>query len=286
MAIPKDRPPPEIAALQSLFYQPVVQKAVSEIEAVAGYRLNNQLRAPFLHFHAFITMDPPPRYITNWRSDPARNRWYHCHVNGVLGHVQNALACVFYHRDNLCAIEDSVRQIFLQSGAQAVLGNSTIGLGNTIRWDAEYQAFVLAVRRCLDYLARAMATYFQNDHHSFRRLPGFLRNVKPAPVSLALADACKRHEANFAYVLSDGKRKSIRDLLSHYEYISAGSLNIGRTGFLVAGGGENLKPVSGVWDGGLSAIIRKRADELHACIGDVLATFVAAAREQDERPDA
>ena len=200
----------------------------------------------------------------------------------MLGDVQNAVACVWYHRDNLCAIEAAVRRIFVGSGAQAVLGNSTIGTGNTIRWDAEYQAFVLSVRRCLDYLARALSAYFQQECHSFRRLPQLLARVKPTSVSSAIATAQQRHAPHFAYVLS-GEKKSIRDLLSHYKYIEAGSLNLSRHGFLMAGGAENLRPPVGqAWEGGLSAVIAKRADDLHACVVDLLTSFVTAV-EQHER---
>src|SRR5438128_8342166 len=82
---------------------PAVRRCIREIESVAGYRLAPAQRAPFLHFHAFITSYPPPSYITAWRSDPSRARWYRDHIR-VLGDVQNAVACVWYHRDNLCAI--------------------------------------------------------------------------------------------------------------------------------------------------------------------------------------
>ena len=152
-------------------------------------------------------------------------------------------------------------------------------MGNTIRWDAEYQAFVLAVRRCLDYLARAMAAYFENDHHSFRRIPRLLAGCKPTSVASALAAAIERHQGAFEYVLSDGNKKSIRDLLSHYEYIGAGTLNISRHGFVMAGGGERLNVAK--WEGGLSPVIRQKATDLHLCISEVIATFVESAAQHE-----
>jgi hypothetical protein len=272
-----------LGAFEAIWNHPVMRRCIGEIESVAGYRLSPEKRQPFLRFHAFVTSVPPPSFITAWRSDPRREMWHHRLINGVLGNVQNTLACVWYHRDNLCAIEDAVRNIFIQSGAQQVLGNSTIALGNTIRWDAEYQAFVLSVRRCLDYLSRALAAYFQNEHHSFRSLPKFLSNAKPAIVASALADAHKRHRKHFEYVLSDSEKKSIRDILSHYEYISAGTLNLNQHGFLMAGGGENLKPVGLKWEGGLSVVITNRANDLQACVSDILTSFVAAAVQQNDK---
>jgi len=71
---------------------------------------------------------------------------------------------------------------------------------------------------------------------------------------------------------------------SHYEYVRAGTLNLSRHGFLMMGGGESLS-FQDRGERGLGAVIEKRADELHACIGDLLKTFVAAAREHDGLAD-
>lgn len=270
--------PEFVAQMTALWNHPAMQKCMSDITAVAGYRLTDDRRAPFLSFHRFITSAPEPTYIGRLRG----SRWYNRHVDGVLGHVQNAVACVWYHHDNLRLIEDSVARIFVGSEAQSLLGDSTIGGGNTIRWDAEYQAFVLAVRRCLDYLARAIAAYFRNDHHSFRKMPSLLNNVKPKEVASEIRSVIETHIPAFEYVLSDGNKKSIRDLLSHYEYISAGVLNISRHGFVMAGGGEQLSV--GKWEGGLGTVITGRAEHLQQCVAAVLEQFIrsAAAYERKE----
>ena len=157
---------PYFTEMENIWRIPALQKCISDIESFTGYKLSPESQKPFICFHAFVSSDPPPSYISAWRSDVKSERWYRNHVGGILGHVQSALACVCYHRDNLCAIEESVRQIFVKSGVQEILGNTTVALGNTIRWDAEYQAFVLSVRRCLDYIARALAAYFKYDGSS------------------------------------------------------------------------------------------------------------------------
>ena len=45
--------------------------------------------------------------------------------------------------------------------------STTIGLGNTLVWDFEYQAYVLSFRRCLDYLTRGIAAFFKQEFHPF-----------------------------------------------------------------------------------------------------------------------
>lgn len=55
-----------------------------------------------------------------------------------------------------------------------------MGLGGTRKMDFEYQAFVLAYRRCLDYLAGAIASYFKTEVSSFRTLPKSISKSKMA----------------------------------------------------------------------------------------------------------
>jgi hypothetical protein len=151
--------PPQLQELLAGFTHPSIQLCVAAIEAVAGRHSSQEEKAPFLRFHAFITSNPPPAYISAWKSNPKHSHWYERHINGMLGHVQNALSCAWCHCINLCGIEDHVQRMLLETGVQAQLEkrNMSIGIGNSIRLDAEYQAFVLAVRRCLDYLARCLA---------------------------------------------------------------------------------------------------------------------------------
>jgi hypothetical protein len=279
MSTPEE--PPSIKALRAVFENPAVQRCIAGIEAVAGYRLSAEDRKPFLIFHGFIT-STPPSYITAWRSDPKTERWYHAHVDGILGQVQNAITCVWCHRDNLSRIEELVGRIFEESGARGVLGNTSVGLGNTQRWDAEYQAFVLAVRRCLDYLTRALAAYFKQEFHSFNDLSKDVLKQEPGGVAAAIATARDRHIQKFDYVLSAGPKKSIRDLISHYRYISAGTLSLNGRGFLMVGGGEGMSPLGIGAERGLGAIIRQRAVDLHTCVSDLIESFVAAARTHEQ----
>jgi hypothetical protein len=261
-------------------FDSVTQRCFDEIEKVAGLPLRDNRNA-FDYFHKFISTEPVPMYINAWRNNASTDRWYRRHVNGILGDVQNGLACANYHKDNLVAVEAVVRQIVDQSGIRPLLNHRVVGGGNTLRLDAEYQAFVLAVRRTLDYFARALAAYFRNDLNSFRKLPEVLTNWKPRLVAEAIQSAHARHVGLFAYVLSDGSKKSIRDLLSHYEYIGAGTINIAADGLYIAGGGENLDPFSAKET--LGASIQRKAKELEICIADVLISFTNAAESENRR---
>ncbi|WP_326429923.1 hypothetical protein VQ574_07820 [Stutzerimonas frequens] len=263
--------------MTSSFFSPEIQGCLSVVESVAGYRLSAADRQPFLYFHNYLT-NPQPDFITEWRGDAALEKWYHRFTNGILGDVQNTLACVLYHHDRLAAIEREVMEGIEQYNYRRVLGNSTVGLGNTLVWDFEYQAFILAFRRCLDYLARAISTYFKNDFHSFRRLGDFLGKQNKPLLTDHLIELHSKYSLEFDFVLSEGTRKSIRDKISHYEYVPVGCINLSQRGFMLAGGGEELGISGKNGSALLSEVIQGHVTNLRGCVREFIGAYVDGMR--------
>lgn len=96
--------------------------------------------------------------------------------------------------------------------------------------DFEYQPFVLACRRCLDYLANAFACYLKIEENSFRTFPKSIARRRDPKVVEALSKAYARHVVHLAFVLAKG-RKSVRHWIAHYEFDSAGCINFFPQGF-------------------------------------------------------
>ncbi len=105
-------------------------------------------------------------------------------------------------------------------------GDSVLGGGNTFRFDFEYQAFVMGARTTLDYLAQTVAAYFGFRPDSFNGFPKVLRKAKPLDASAELADAVAPLHDSLQHFLSDGSVKSVRDRITHYDFVRAGVLNI------------------------------------------------------------
>lgn len=261
----------------NVFSSPEVQGCLSVVESIAGYKLVASDRQPFLYFHNYIT-NPQPEFITNWRDDPVQEKWYHRLVNGILGDVQNTMACALYHHERLVTIERQVMEGIERYNYRNALGNTTVGLGNTLVWDFEYQAFILAVRRCLDYLARAICAYFKNDFHSFRRLGEFLRRQDRPLVTTSLIEFHEKHSAKFDFVLSEGTRKSIRDRISHYGYVPVGCINLSQRGFMLVGGGEELGIGGKNGSALLSEVLQIHITNIRICIRDFINAFVDGVR--------
>ena len=264
----------------AIYESPAMQSCLSAIDQVAGFHLTLEQRSSFLRYHAYITTNPEPAYITALRS----GRLYHLHVNGILGHTQNALASVYYHLRNVSEMETSIAEAVDGSGVRDISDQFLVGAGgNTLALDFEYQAFVLSARRCLEYLTRALACYFKNNCGSFRKFGKFLATAQPALVSEALREAYNRHVGNLTFIVSASEKRSTRDKISHSEYISAGVVNITKAGLVLAGGGEGLR-LKSVNDPPqlLRDVLKSHGNNIQCCIDDLLDTFVEAAAKHEK----
>lgn len=255
-----------------MFFNSEIQKFLSDIQEIAGYDLHDNEREVFLVFHKHIT-EPQPNYITALRNDPKKEFWYHLLVNGVLGNTQSSFACVRYHLENLKKIESDIIESIEQRNYKEVLGNSVMALGNTRIWDFEYQAYLLAYRRCLDQFAGALAAFFKNKHNSFRTLPDFLAKRRPQEVAIPLIEVHKRHTKNFEFVLSEGGVTSVRDKIAHYEFVQAGTINLSSRGLVFVGGGENLNLNFGE-KFLLGETLEEKTVALHNCISEMINCYV------------
>ena len=265
------------AQLFATAFDPNVWRARLAVEAIAGYTPAPDTQLGFLRFHAFFSSNPLPKYLAAWRADPKLEHWTRQHIDGVHGHARNAFSGVLYHRDRLLEIEANMISALEKIPFQdAIAEGAVAGLGNTLKWDFEYQAFVLAARRCLDHLTLALMAYFKLKHHSFNKMPTYLKNKHKADVAAELLRIHAEQAPKLAYILSEGgKLSSVRDRIAHREHVGAGAINLKRNGVSFVGGGEDLKP----WENGeqrLGVVIQRRVDELLECVNAFIDGFIAA----------
>jgi hypothetical protein len=271
--LPSDGP---FRAMLDAALSPGVIGCIQDAEGILAFELPEADCKSFLLFHNFVT-NPQPLFLADWRATTAGNRWYVALVEGLNGATRNAYSCVLYHFQRLFELESAVMEKISQRNYKGVLGDFTLAIGNTLIWDFEYQALVLAYRRCLDYMARGLAAFFKRDFHSFRELPESLNKCKPKSVADALIEVHKRHFSSFGFVMSHGTNKSIRDKITHYEWVSAATINLSKKGLVLAGGGESLQSTGQT----LAEALDLRIQLLKACIDDMLTTFVAEAKAWD-----
>ena len=266
----------EISALKK-YNSTAIQGCLNHINSIIDYKLTEDDKNLFLIFHDFMT-NPEPTFITEWRADPLKEKWYHKFTNTILVDTQSALICVQYHFDKLIEIEKSLMNGVEKFNYREVLGNSVLGLGNSLVWDFEYQAFVLAFRRTLDYLTRGICTYFKNDYHSFRTLDSFLQKQNRPNFTKQLISIHNKFQKEFDFVLSDEKRKSVRDRISHYEYVNVGIINLTNQGLILVGGGEELGLDN---DRLLSEVVTQKMGYLKMCIHELILAFIHSVKKDE-----
>jgi len=245
--------------------------------SIVGYELPIENTRAFSEFDNYITADPKPPFVLEAHADPDAARWLKRLREGVLEATKNALACVYYHHNRIAEMESRVTSVLSATGIVERLRacNAAIVPLNTVAIDAEYQAFILASRRSLDYFARALAAFFRADFHSFRKLGNFLGDREPLLVSKALKAEHQNYVDKFSRsLLSNSTTKSTRDLITHYEYLSAGCLNVGPLGIFFLGGGEQIGHSALVEGKTLTKILAEHKDLLQACIDNLLRTFI------------
>lgn len=268
-------------SMMAAAFSPEIQTATAGVRAIAHFDISEAQVQPFLRFHSFITQ-PQPRFITEWREDPKREHRYRVLVDGVLTHVRGALSAVEYHRANLVDLETELNTFLESVDFKKVLGGSTMGIGGTAKLDFEYQAYILAYRRCLDYLTRALATYFGRPNHSFREMrTKALHRAKPETVADALSEVHEKFAPLFGFVMTNEGDTSVRDRIAHTEGVGAGCINLSRMGVYLAGGGEDLRGW-GPEGGKLSEALAIRTVNLHECVGTMLDAFIGSAMKVEQ----
>jgi hypothetical protein len=224
MAEPVD--PPQVPAM--------ILDAFSRLSAVATYAPPESATQVFTKFHSWIAAaDVVPRL--RGAGDESRI-WYVRLADSTLGDTQNAVAAVFYHLERAGELERRIAEIIRDTALRELLPRgATIAGGDTRVIDFEYHAMLYAWRRALDYLSRGIAAYFRQDGPSFKKLPKLLRAANH-PVATHLLPVIEEQTSNAAEMLSGEGFKSIRDRLTHYRFVSAGTLNVHADGWGLYGG--------------------------------------------------
>ena len=125
------------------------------LQHLAGFELPPDSRRRFLALHASLTAMPRPPLLARLTIEGgSRKDWLTPLTEAVLGHVQEGLAAYHYHLSNIELIEHEITALAQRSLAELQIPTpSAIGGGNTRRLNFEYQAFVFAARRTMEYLA-------------------------------------------------------------------------------------------------------------------------------------
>ena len=119
-----------------------------------------------------------------------------------LGHALEGLAVANYHIERVAEIEVDIGAV-IQSLDDPPPSTST-GFRSR-KLDAEYQAFVFALRRAIEYFAAAVAAYFKTDCSRIRKVGAAIEGREPREQCLAAAAAIQEGVDQLPNVPDSGK---------------------------------------------------------------------------------
>ncbi|HET6571920.1 MAG TPA: hypothetical protein VFG58_10590 [Solirubrobacterales bacterium] len=173
----------------------------------------------------FLQTEPPS--LAHLEPVAGKRDWLGEMKEGIFGDFREGLATARYHLDRAELIENRITEIATQHEGD-LFGQGNVGIGLHSRpLVAEYQAFEMALRRSLEYLAHAVAAYFKTDGSRIRSLADTISGRQPEKACRA---ATMRLEgANIEELIGPKSGpKSVRDRVAHHESVSPGVVNVGR----------------------------------------------------------
>lgn len=164
-----------------------------------GYDIPPEREAPFQRFQEFVS--PGLDSLDPWRGShlTTKRKWFFGCYSGIAVHVRGALVAAHYHADRIREIQERVNVLLAEPRVKQIIGKGVIGLGYPRALDIEYQGFILAFRRCLDYLACALGCFFLREADSFRTFPKSIAKTRFPEVAAALTRAHQRHLAQLEF---------------------------------------------------------------------------------------
>jgi hypothetical protein len=210
----------------------------------------------------FVRTDPAT--LDHLRPIPGKKDWLAAMKERIFGDFREGLATTRYHLDRVGTIEGEIVAIAKAHEAE-LFAQGNIGIGLHSRpLVAEYQAFEMALRRSLEYLAAAVTAYFKTDGNRLRSLCQAIEGREPEVASVAATTRLKATNIE-GLIGSRSGSKSVRDRLAHHESVSPGVVNIGRKfdGALwvrLHGEAEDLNQLDSEETQTLSQVLTERAE--------------------------
>ncbi|MGD0955062.1 MAG: hypothetical protein ABR985_22200 [Methanotrichaceae archaeon] len=211
------------------------------IKEVAGFDVPEDIEKRLLHLGLLLNADTD---ILRDLNDFWLNRF-----RNVVS-VEKGLAACYYHFDNISSIENAV----ISQALDKAVGNKSkshifaINIEKTERLDFEYQAFILSLRRTVEYLAISISAFFKREVYSIRRLSDAIKESKPIEIREKLILVLDETLKNMPELVSPkGGRSALRDTIAHKFPIGAGELNIfylpdGKITVSFVGSGSKIYP--------------------------------------------
>ena len=156
---------------------------------------------------------------------------YQKFIETIYSAVYRGYAASSFHRDQIRNLEEKLKEVINKQISTDWKGG--LGIGDTVKLDAHYHAFLFSFRATLDHFSHGLAISFGIDCNSFRRLGKALARETRSPAEEIIA-ICRSYNSKFNFAVSDVDSTSLRDRAAHYEYLKPVHVIVTKDGLRLA----------------------------------------------------
>jgi hypothetical protein len=151
----------------------------------------------------------------------SRHDWLNSFLNGRT-YVEEGLAASYYHLNNVEIFEQKVVSLALKELPNIQTPHGfLVKVNRANKLNFEYQAFVFALRRTMEYLAVSVAAFFKRNTHSIRDLSDSIRMAEPCDISDKISTKLETLLSGLSDILSGTDGWSLRDKIAHLKTANA-----------------------------------------------------------------
>ncbi len=229
----------------------------SELNTVARYGI-----PPYIQYWHRLTAEalsrtpPLASLLTLTIKDSGGQNWLKTFAGLTIGALTESLIACSYHAKNICNLEAELVTTADKFYPGTLPWSVLIGCGSDCKITFEYQAFIAAYRRSLDYLGQAVGAYFQFAIGSIRdfQFPTIQQKIRESTRGQAMPDVANEALGYMTFLLENDvdifaleQQRLGRARLTPWENVFAGTLTVMATPeemqIGLISGDEELKPL-------------------------------------------
>jgi len=228
-----------------------------ELDTVARYGMPPYIQYWYRLTNEALSRNPPlASLLTLSINDGGGQNWLKTFAGLTIGALTESLIACSYHAKNICNLEAELVTTADKLYPGTLPWSVLIGCGNDCKIAFEYQAYVAAYRRSLDYLGRAVGAYFQFEIGAIKdfQSSAIQQKIRESARGQAMPDVANEVLGYMTFLLENDvnifaleQQRLGRDRLTPWENVFAGTLTVMATPeemqIGLISGNEELKPL-------------------------------------------
>lgn len=197
----------------------------SEFKSVLGSQIPEDIEEHFTKIWDLLISDKYKNTLEHLLPREGKTKNWYSEIVNSFSDMRRVLGQCFYHFYNLSAIEQIAIKI-IKNFNPVSSPNQSIGI-TCEKMDYEFHSLIFVLKLYLTYLAKFTFSFFKMEDHSFSK---YKKSFKGKEIEseqiLELVKLLDENWPRLSMYFSIEDRKSVRDMITHFSYVGAGTINI------------------------------------------------------------